>query len=155
MAKSFKLPLLAGGMGEFNPVSAGPVVLFFYKVSCPTCQLGMPFYDRLYRAFQAHGDFVFAVAQEEADDAETFAQNYDIQMPQYLDAAPFAVSREYGLMNVPTMVAVNSDGLIERVTPAFVKTDVCETASWLARQSGIPAPEIFRAGEDVPDLKPG
>lgn len=151
----FKLPLLAGGVGEFNPESSGPKLLFFYKVSCHTCQFGMPYFDRLYRAFRDRNIPVFAVAQEDASDAKAFADEYDIQMPQYLDSAPYSVSRDYGLVNVPTMVSVDGRGIIERVTPAFVKEDVREMASWLAETSGGPVPDIFGETEDVPALKPG
>ena len=154
-AKAFKLPLLSGGVGEFKPHSSGPKVLVFYKAPCPTCQFGMPYFDRLYRAFEGHSISVFAVVQESAKDGSDFAREYDIRMPQVLDVAPYSVSRDYGLVNVPTMVSVGGDGLIERVTPAFVKSDICETASWLAASCGVPAPHIFEAGEDVPALKPG
>ena len=126
-----------------------------WPAACPTCQFGMPYFDRLYRAFQAESVPVFAVAQEETKEAAAFAREYDIQMPQYLDSAPFSVSREYGLMNVPTMIWISADGLIERVTPAFVKSDISETAAWLAEACGVPPPDIFNAGEDVPALKPG
>lgn len=154
-ARPFTLPLLSGDVGEFKPESTGRKVLFFYKVSCPTCQFGMPYFDRLYRAFKDQRAAVCAVAQEGAREAATFADEYDIQMPQFLDSAPYSVSRDYGLMNVPTMVTVEQDGLIERVTPAFVKVDVEETAAWLAESCGFITPEIFGSGEDVPALKPG
>ena len=51
-APQFELPLIEGG-AEFSLESArarGPVLLVFFKISCPVCQYALPFFERLYRA---------------------------------------------------------------------------------------------------------
>ena len=36
-------------------LGSGPVVLAFFKVSCPTCQYAFPFLERLHKAYGQKG----------------------------------------------------------------------------------------------------
>ena len=59
-APDFSLPIIGEG-GKFSLQDAlqqGPVLLAFFKVSCPTCQYTFPFLERIHRA---HGDKKVAI----------------------------------------------------------------------------------------------
>jgi len=38
-----------------DALARGPAVLVFFKVSCPTCQYALPFFERLYKAYGHKG----------------------------------------------------------------------------------------------------
>jgi peroxiredoxin len=51
-APDFELKTLDGKRGWLGEeLSRGPVVLAFFKVSCPTCQYAFPFLERLHKAY--------------------------------------------------------------------------------------------------------
>ena len=153
--QSFVAPGLDGQTVSFEPGGDGPKVLVFYKVTCPTCQLGMPYFDRLYGAFAGRGVPFYAVVQDSPEAAVAFADEYGITMPQLTDIKPYPVSNAYKLMVVPTLFVVGSQARIELVSAAFVKADIEKAAELLANAVGVETPRIFTPVDDAPALKPG
>jgi len=154
-ATAFALPDVEGRQVGFDPAAPGKKVLVFYKVTCPTCQLGMPYYDRLFQRFSGTGIPFFAIVQDPADAAESFAGTYGITMPQLIDAAPYPVSDLYKLISVPTLFVLGEGGVVELASPAFVKADVEKAAALLSEAAGGQTPAIFEESEDVPAMQPG
>jgi len=130
-------------------------VVVFYKVTCPACQFGMPYYDRLHRAFSERGVPVRAIVQNPPADAIQFASEYSVEMPQLVDAPAYAVSKAYGVMSVPALFVIGAGGDVVLASTGFVRDDLQRAAALVARAIGQPEPRIFGAGEDVPALKPG
>ena len=59
IAPDFTLPTMEGKQFSLQEALArGPVLLAFFKVSCPTCQYAFPFMQRLY---QAQGNKAFTL----------------------------------------------------------------------------------------------
>ena len=55
-APDFSLATLDGKAFSLKgALSQGPVVLAFFKVSCPTCQYAFPFYERLFQSYKNRG----------------------------------------------------------------------------------------------------
>jgi len=154
-AEAITLPDLEGNLIEFDPGRPGPKVIVFYKVNCPTCQFGLPLYDRLYRAFEGFSFPLFGVIQDNVEGARAFAKEHRLRMPQLVDDAPYAASRAYHIVNVPTMVVIDGEGLMAMVSPAFVREDIRRAATILAEAAGRPVPQLFKDEEDVPALRPG
>jgi peroxiredoxin len=44
----------------------GPAVVVFFKVSCPTCQYALPFFERLHKAYRSKGISLVGVSQNDA-----------------------------------------------------------------------------------------
>ena len=126
-------------------VAGTPTVLVFFKVSCPTCQLAMPYVNRL-----AQGSLrVLAVSQNDAATTEKFHAHFGITMPTVLDPEKsFAASNAYGLTNVPSLFVVEGDGTISQSLSGFSKADYAA----LGERAGV---AVFREGEAVPDWKAG
>jgi peroxiredoxin len=154
-ASPIVLPALDGKPVTLEPAGPTPKLVVFYKVSCPTCQFGMPFYNRLYRAFADSPVTVVAVAQNRPVEAADFAARYEVTMPQLIDAPAFAVSKAYQVMTVPTLFVIDAAGEIALASPGFVRADLERAAALLAAAIDRPVPEIFRPDEAVPALKPG
>ncbi|MGA2746732.1 MAG: TlpA disulfide reductase family protein, partial [Candidatus Sulfotelmatobacter sp.] len=68
-APEFELKSLDGkrfSLGE--ELARGPVVLAFFKVSCPTCQYALPFFERLHKAYADKGVSLLGISQNNAKD---------------------------------------------------------------------------------------
>src|SRR5258707_4393695 len=75
----------------------GPVLLAFFKVSCPTCQYAFPFYERLFQAYKGRGVTLIGISQNNPEDAAAFAKEFGITFPLLLDdPITYPVSNAYG-----------------------------------------------------------
>ena len=150
-APDFRLQDADGG--EFHLYSAlesGPVLLTFYKTSCPTCQYALPYLDRVNSMLDGSAAAV-TVSQDSPQESERFGVEFGYRNQQVFDAeeAGFEVSNAYGLTHVPTVFLVGSGGRIEHTMVSWSKADVEELATKLGKDSP------FQPGEDVLDFKPG
>jgi peroxiredoxin len=154
-ALPFRLPNLEGECVSFDPVAPGLKVLVFYKNSCPTCQLAMPYINRMALRQDITPSQMYAISQDPPDEARAFADEFGITMPHLIDDRPHQVSRDYSLFNVPTLFLIDHNGTILLISPAFVRAHIEETAQRLADDRKVSAPCIFTSDDDVPQLKPG
>lgn len=148
LAPGFRLSRLEGGevtLAEL--VAAGPVLLVFYKISCPVCQMTMPYLDRLHRQGALP---IYGISQNQPEDTREFNQQFGVSFPTLLDSedADFPGSNAYGLSSVPTMFLVEPDGQLARVIEGWNKIDM----SWLAARAGTP---LFLPGDNVPAWRAG
>ena len=132
-------------------LDTGPVVLTFFKTSCPTCQYGLPYLDRLASVLEGTTAESIAVCQDTPGDAERFKLEFDYGTRVVFDTeeAGFPVSNAYGLTNVPTVFLIERNGEIAHTGVSWSKSDVEEIAGKL----GVKAP--FSPGEDVLPFRPG
>jgi peroxiredoxin len=135
----------------------GPVVAVFFKVSCPVCQMALPYLDRIFRAYAQSGAFTFAgVSQDNAADTKAFIRQFSISFPMLLDpAGKYPVSNAYGLTNVPTTFLISPEGEIDFATVSWSKADVEQLNRRLASMSNAATAQIFQPGENVSEFKPG
>ena len=106
LAPDFTLSTLDGKQVTLSQMlKHGPVVLAFFKVSCPVCQYAFPLYDRMFQAHQDAGVTVLGISQNGLKDARAFGREYGVSFPIAIDdeANHYAVSNAYGLTNVPTL----------------------------------------------------
>jgi peroxiredoxin len=135
----------------------GPVVAVFFKVSCPVCQMALPFLDRIYRAYEKGGKFIFlGVSQDNAADTRAFNRQFGVSFPVLLDpAGKYPVSNAYGLTNVPTFFLISPQGEIEFASVSWSRADVEQLNRRLAAASDATAVQVFQPGEKVAEYKPG
>jgi peroxiredoxin len=134
----------------------GPVVLAFFKVSCPTCQYTFPFLERLYRAYGQKGVTLVGISQNDAKETAAFNKEFGVTFPVLLDpVGKYPVSVAYGLTNVPTLFWITQDGEIELSSVGWVKADFEQLNRRMA-ESGKTAPAVvFKPGEEVRDFRAG
>jgi peroxiredoxin len=156
-APAVKLPTATGGMFDLaEALKRGPVVLAFYKGSCPVCQMTFPYLERVYRANPGSKVQLVAVSQDDKAATETFLKQFGVTFPVALEeTSRYAVSNAYGLTNVPTIFLIAPDGTIETSSVGWAKQDVEELNSKMAQASGKPPQAVFKPGEDVPAFKAG
>jgi peroxiredoxin len=139
-----------------DELAHGPVVLAFFKVSCPTCQYAFPFLERLERAYGHGSARIIGVTQNNPKDTAAFTREYGVTFPVLLDETDrYPVSNAYGLTNVPTVFWIAQDGEIEVSSVGWVKADFEQVGRKMA-ESGKTAPAVvFKPGEDVRDFRAG
>jgi cytochrome c biogenesis protein CcmG, thiol:disulfide interchange protein DsbE len=146
-APEFRLPRLDGGESTLADLTAqGHVLLAFFKVTCPVCQMAFPYLERLHAA----GYPVAGISQNDALDTREFNQEFGINFPTLLDSedSGFAVSNDYGIANVPTLFLVRAGGLIDRMGEGWMKS---EMEQYAAEAGAV----LFQPGDRVPEMKPG
>ena len=155
-APAFTLPLLGGSVGVIpDPSAKGLTLVVFYKNTCPTCRLAMPFLERLHRQVAPAGGRVVGVSQDGMEGAASFARELELTMPLMVDGDDYPVSRLYDLVAVPTLLLLSSEGVVRRSGVGFSKQGLEAMAADLASSVGAPRAALFREGESVPEFKPG
>jgi peroxiredoxin len=156
-APDFTLKTLDGKLFSLNEeLGRGPVVLVFFKVSCPTCQYALPFFERLHKAYRNKGISLVGVSQNDAKETAAFMKEFGITFPVLLDdPGSYPASNAYGLTNVPTIFWIAQDGEIEVSSVGWLKAEFEEINRKMA-EAGKSAPAaMFRPGEDVRDFRAG
>ena len=144
------------GFSLKEALKKGPVVAAFYKVSCPVCQMAFPYVERLFQAYGKSGKLTLVgVSQDGAADTKDFNQEFGVTFPVLLDEKGYPVSNAYKLTNVPTVFLISQDGEIETTIVSWSKADMEELNQRLAAIAGVPAAQLFRSGDQVPDFRPG
>jgi len=131
------------------------VLAAFYKRGCPVCQLTVPFLERIRKAYAGSSFEVFGISQDEAHEAEQFAEEYQVSFPIVIDEEPYKISSAYGITNVPSIFLIDHDGKILHTLVGFDKAGLIETSKSIARKLHQPAAEVFTKADNVPDFKPG
>ncbi|MGO9255535.1 MAG: peroxiredoxin family protein [Bryobacteraceae bacterium] len=150
-APDFRLARLNGGETSLAEIAAnGPGLLVFFKVTCPVCQMALPFLERIHAAGAASGLPVYGISQNDAEDTREFMQEFGVTFPMLLDSedSDFPASNAYGISSVPTMFVVGRDGKLSRVLEGWQKAEV-------ERLGDLADVAIFRAGDNVPAWKAG
>jgi peroxiredoxin len=156
-APEFTLPTVDGRRVSLQDLlKKGPVVLAFFKVSCPVCQYALPFFERLYQANRSAGVSFLGISQDDAKKTGAFLQQFGVTFPIALDdPANYAVSNAYGLTNVPTMFYIGTGGDIEIASVSWSKADVEGVNEKLASLRQQAAPTLWHKGEEVREYRPG
>jgi peroxiredoxin len=152
-APDFTLPFVDGNSGGLQKTNDKSSVLVFYKFSCPTCQLALPFLQKIYDAYGDAFNFL-AIAQDNKEKTTDFRKEYDITIPTLLDLPPYPVSQEYELVTVPSIFLIDEDRSIRYSGEGFVKQELLNLADVLAEKAGRSQIDLF-ANANVPEFKPG
>jgi peroxiredoxin len=148
LAPGFELAHLEGGavtLAELLP--AGPIVLAFYKVTCPVCQLTFPFLERIHAGAVLP---IYAISQNDSADTRDFNAEFGLTLPTLLDTeeSGFPVSNIYGISHVPTMFLIGLDGKVERVIEGWNREEI----EMLGESVGV---RVIQPGDNVPAWKSG
>jgi peroxiredoxin len=147
-APEFRLPLLVGGEVSLQELRArGPVLVAFFKITCPVCQMTFPFLERLHAAGTLQ---IYGISQNDPADTREFNREFGVTFPAMLDTedSGFPVSNDYGIATVPTLFLVEPAGTVSFVSEGFSKKEIARLGS----RTGV---TVFRQSDKVPEWKPG
>jgi peroxiredoxin len=156
-APGFELKTMDGKRFSLSDeLARGPVVLAFFKVSCPTCQYAFPFLERLHKAYGQKGVGLVGVSQNDASDTAAFVKEFGVTFPVLLDdTRSYPASNAYRLTNVPTLFWVAPDSEIEISSVGWVKADFDQINRKMAEAGKAAPAAVFKPGEDVRDFRAG
>jgi len=155
-APDFSLKALDGATYSLASLRArGPVVLAFFKISCPVCQFTFPFLQRIADRFAGKDISVLGVSQDDVRDTRDFNQEFGVRFPTVIDRDGYPVSNAYGLTNVPTVFLIAPDGKVRIECMGFDKAGLEQIAGELSQHEKVAAAPLFGQDEVVPDYKPG
>jgi peroxiredoxin len=156
-APDFKLKTVEGNTLSLAALlDRGPVVLVFFKVSCPTCQYSLPFYERLFQTYKNRQVTLIGISQNNAEETTAFAREFGITFALLIDEVPtYPVSSAYGLTNVPSTFWIETDGKIVVNSVGWSKADFEKINQDMAERSAMAAPLLFRPHEDVREYRAG
>src|SRR5258708_3214532 len=118
-APSFKLKSMDGSTQSLEGILAkGPALFAFFKISCPVCQLALPYLERLGGSSSLQ---IVAISQDDEAATSGFRQRFGITLPTLLDQSKegYPASNAYGLTSVPSLFLVEKTGEIAFSSPGF------------------------------------
>lgn len=157
-APEIKLPDTKGGQFSLeDALQNGPVLLVFFKISCPTCQFTLPYLERLYRGLKGKAvPAIIGISQNNQADTNVFLKQFGVTFPVLLDNSKgYPISNAYGITNVPTLFYIGQDGTIEVSSVGWSRKDLEEITQRVQQDAELADIALFRSGEQIPDSKAG
>ena len=119
VAPPFTLPIYGGGLSgtiQLQALRGHPAVLNFWSESCIPCRAEMPFLERTYTQYAAHGEFgLLGINQADPrDDIAPFGREYRITYPLLFDPGG-TVNAAYIVTAIPTTYFIDSQGIVRSV----------------------------------------
>jgi thiol-disulfide isomerase/thioredoxin len=130
----------------------GPVALWFYKVTCPVCQMAAPVAEALHAA---HPGRVVGVGQDPPEKLAAFSDEYGARFPSVPDLPPYVASNAWGVRVVPTAFLLDADRTIVDVVESWDREGMNRLAEGLAELSGDEASVVSDPGDGLPPFRPG
>ncbi len=157
LAPDFSLPTTHGKLFSLAEArKRGPVLLVFFKVSCPVCQFTLPYLERIHQAYGNGRLTIVGISQNSKGETISFLRDYGLTFPVALDdSRNYQVSNAYGLTTVPTVFLMAPDGQIQLSSVGWVRKEVEDVNRQLAKTTAAVPPAIFHPGEDVPEFRAG
>ena len=116
LAPDFTLPTIDGQAVTLSDFTAAgtPVVLNFWATWCPPCRVEMPYFES---AATRHAGEIAILGLNQAEPAEaiaTYARDHGLTYPLLVDA-DMKVNNLYGVLNLPTTVFIDHNGIVREV----------------------------------------
>jgi thiol-disulfide isomerase/thioredoxin len=147
-------PLTPGATAPPVPgidISNGPGLLYFYKVTCPVCQMAAPKAQALQDAYPGR---VFGVGQDPEEKLSAFDAEYAMAIPRVPDLPPYEQSNAYGIRVVPTVFLVQDSTVLDTVE-SWDRDGYNRVSRRMADLTGSDYAEISSAGDGLPPFRPG
>ncbi|MGB7847599.1 MAG: TlpA disulfide reductase family protein [Candidatus Acidiferrum sp.] len=155
-APRFSLKALDGKSYSLDSLlERGPVVLAFFKISCPVCQFTFPFLQRISERFSGKSISIVGISQDDARSTKEFNREYGVTFLTLVDDDGYPASNAYGLTNVPTVFLIAPDGKVKVSCVGFDKAALETIANELAQHQRVSSAPLFRPDEIIPAFKPG
>jgi thiol-disulfide isomerase/thioredoxin len=141
--------------GDAASIPSGETLYAIFKTTCPTCELTLPYLDRIRQAGDG-GMTVVAVSQDDPARTEAFRERIGAGFRIVYDPEPWPASDRLGVTSVPTLFLVGGDGRIRDTLVGFQKDRMQALAARGARLGGHASVEIFEESDrEVPAFKAG
>ena len=130
----------------------GPQVLFFYKVTCPVCQLAAP---KMGAFAAAQPGRVTGIGQDPEEQLTEFGRRFGMGFPALPDLPPYDVSNAYAIRVVPTTFLVGEDGNVLDSVESWDREGLNRIAERLAGAIGSGYAPVSLPEDGLPSFRPG
>jgi len=133
-----------------------PVLLAFFKTSCPICQLTWPYLQRLHEAYGGKAVHVVGVSQDDVGSSRAFyAEHGGATFDLLLDPEPgFAASNAFDIEAVPHLVLLSPQGTILDIFAGWSKNRMEALGARFAAKN-VPFVPVVPPGDPVRDFAAG
>jgi thiol-disulfide isomerase/thioredoxin len=148
-------PIALGAVAPALPAPApadGPSAVFFYKVTCPVCQLAAPKVRAFGEAYPGH---VVAVGQDPADTLAVFEREYAFDLPTISDGRPYELSDAFGIEVVPTLFVLDAGRTVVDVVESWDREGLNRASATLAGLLDLTPRTISDPDDGLPSFRPG
>jgi peroxiredoxin len=134
-----------------------PLLLAFFKTSCPTCRLTWPYLQRLHTTYGGTSVHVVGVSQNDAASSRNFFQECgEAKFGLVLDPEPhFEASNAFHVEAVPHLALVSPAGILEDVFEGWSKARMEALGARLAKHKGFPPVPLVPPGDTMRDIQAG
>ena len=144
-APSLELPDAPTGESVTDPWREGPVVLAFFKTTCPVCQMAAPKVQALAEA----GVRVVAVGEDPPAAIQTYADRHGQKVTTLSEPAPYPASDAFGIDTVPTLFRVDEDGTVRDTVVSWNR------AEWNRFAEAAGGTAVSDEADGLPPFRPG
>ena len=112
-------------LSDFTANGGRPVVLNFWATWCPPCRIEMPHFEA---AAQLYGPDVAILGVNQAESPGTianYATDHGLSYPLLVDQE-MTVNHLYGILNLPTTVFIDANGIVREVLVGTMSRAVLE-----------------------------
>jgi len=129
-----------------------PTLLAFFKKSCATSRMTLPFVERLHQQYPSLQ--LLGVSQDDANDTQALIEETKLTFP-VLDDSAWKVSTEYDLFTVPSVFLLDTDGRVVRVNLGWNKEHYSALSNDVARLLDVEPITLVTDQDKVPAFRPG
>lgn len=151
-APDFSLPYRDGGIFRLSEMGRS-LLLVFFKTTCPTSRLVLPYLEKLHQACPTLA--VLGVSQDPVAETDAFVGELGVTFPMLLEERPWEVSARYGLIGVPAVFLIGPAGGVEDMMEGWQRAAINRLAASASRLVGEAPVVLSTPGDGAPELKPG
>jgi peroxiredoxin len=129
-----------------------PTALFFYKVTCPVCQMAAPKVASMAKAYPGR---IVGIGQDPAQRLDAFADERGMGFPSASDPPPYPASRAYHVETVPTLFVIDARGTIVETVESWDRAGYNRASRTLGGLVGLAYHEVSEEGDGLPAFRPG
>ena len=137
-APDFTLKDTEGKIFKMSQTKGKPVLICFGTTWCPGCRAEIPNYKRIYETYASRGlQVIYINIMEPAPKVIRFAKAAGLTYRALLDENG-TVGEQYGAVGVPTIVLVNKDGLVVKISHSSSEMPLDQVMQDYGKQAGAP-----------------
>lgn len=143
--------------GLLSEANGLPLLLAFFKVSCPTCRLTWPYLQRLHASYGGKAVRVVGVSQNGAEESRRFFEEWGkARFDLVMDSEPgFAASNAFQVEAVPHLVLISPAGRLEEIFAGWSKEKMEALGSRLAGARSLARIPVVPPGDPVHAFQAG
>jgi cytochrome c biogenesis protein CcmG/thiol:disulfide interchange protein DsbE len=128
LAPDFTLSTIDGRsitLGDYSAGDGRPVVLNFWATWCPPCRVEMPYFDRANAKYEDRAAILSINQAESPETIAAFAERNGLTYPLLIDQ-DMKVNNLYGVLNLPTTIFIDRNGVVKEVLIGTISQAVLE-----------------------------